>query len=106
MKCIILLAVLFIVSTVSVADDPTYGIPWPVGSLASMNETKPLMNGYGDRCNGWDKFHTGIDIDCFTEPDSGYKVRCVEGGFIGKIWYQGDPSGWSVIVVPTLESRR
>lgn len=41
MKCIVTLAVLFVVSAVSIANDPTYGIPWPVGSLASMNEAKP-----------------------------------------------------------------
>ncbi|MCD4776857.1 MAG: hypothetical protein K8S15_12505, partial [Candidatus Aegiribacteria sp.] len=105
MKCTVLLVVLFITSSVSIANDPTYGIPWPVGSLELMDEAKPLMNGYGDRNNGWNKFHTGIDIDDCTEPDSGSKVRCVEGGVIGDIWSQGSPSGWSILVLPTPESQ-
>ncbi|NOQ23133.1 MAG: hypothetical protein GQ565_10870, partial [Candidatus Aegiribacteria sp.] len=105
MKCTVLLAVLFIVSAVTVANDPSHGIPWPVGSLELMDEAKPLMNGYGDRCNGRDKFHTGIDIDDCTEPDSGNRVRCVEDGFIAKMWDQGESSGWSVIVTPTPESQ-
>jgi hypothetical protein len=105
MKCITLPALLLIFSAVSIANDPTYGIPWPVGSLASMNEAKPLMNGYGDLNDQWNDFHTGIDIDDSTEPDSGLKVRCVEDGFIADIWPQGGSSGWSVIITPTMGSQ-
>ena len=104
MKHTVILAVLLIFSAVSLANDPTYGIPWPVGSLASMNEAKPLMNGYGDLNDEWNDFHGGIDIDDSTEPDSGLKVRCVENGFIADIWDQGD-DGWSVIVTPTMGSQ-
>ena len=106
LKYTILLTTLLILASVSIANDPAYGIPWPVGSTDSlMNFTKTLMNGYGDRNNGWYQFHTGIDIDNCTEPEDGNCVRCVEDGVIGRIRHIGTSSGYFVVVIPTPSSQ-
>jgi hypothetical protein len=103
MRKSMLLIVLAALAAASIANEPVFGIPWPVGStIEMMSEVKPLMNGYGDRNNN--DFHTGIDIDDCTEPEDGDRVRCVEDGFIGRIFPMGEP-GWAIVVVPTLESR-
>ncbi|MCD4701275.1 MAG: hypothetical protein K8S24_05390 [Candidatus Aegiribacteria sp.] len=64
------------------ANDPT-NVPWPVGStLSEMNQTKTIMNSYGEP-NTWSerRFHSGIDIDALTETGGdGDEVRCVING--------------------------
>jgi len=68
MKCNALVAILLFVTSSIFANDPTPGIPWPVGSLAYMNGAKTLMNTYGGRGDDWgDSFHSGIDIDANTK---------------------------------------
>ena len=78
----VILLLLCLFSTVSIANEPTT-IPWPVGSTeAMMNSTKTLMNSYGDPQNNWysGSFHGGLDFDAWTEPPLGTTlVRCVHG---------------------------
>jgi hypothetical protein len=105
---VILLICIVAVTAVSVqANDPTE-VPWPVGStLGEMNETKTLMNGYGDRNNGWDEFHGGIDIDNTTGFFDCKEVRCVDDGYatiVEEIPIPGtqDETQWIVIICDEL----
>ncbi|MCD4849087.1 MAG: M23 family metallopeptidase, partial [Candidatus Aegiribacteria sp.] len=109
MNVILLIGIVAVTAVSLYANDPTV-VPWPVGStLGEMNQTKTIMNSYGDPNGSWANqfFHCGIDID--EQSASCDEVRCVHGNeALGEFVVvskrlEGFSKGYSQWVVVTTE---
>ncbi|MCK5035836.1 MAG: M23 family metallopeptidase [Candidatus Sabulitectum sp.] len=100
MRSILIILLLFATRSIF-ANNPTPGIPWPVGSEANTSLKKTLMNTYGGRADSWyASFHPGIDIDANTEASYGHQVICVEDGIVAAREPNAGGTGYYVVVVP------